>query len=136
MAIERNAIEHAERSLGTPMAFLSIAKEIAYSHQEKWDGSGYPEGMAGEAIPVSARLMAVADVYDALISRRVYKDGMPHEQAAKIIQDGRGAHFDPDIVDAFVARVDEFREIAARFADSDEDMARKAEALVYIADSA
>src|SRR6185369_12924883 len=81
----RDAIEHAERSLGMTMPFLSIAKEIAYSHQEKWDGSGYPEGIAGEAIPVSARLMAVADVYDALISRRVYKEGMPHDKAVQIL---------------------------------------------------
>jgi putative two-component system response regulator len=121
----RAAIEHAERSLGTPMAFLSIAKEIAYSHQEKWDGSGYPEGLAGDAIPVSARLMAVADVYDALISRRVYKDGMPHEKAVQIIIDGKGRHFDPDMIDAFVGLQEEFRAIAARFHDTDHDMAEK-----------
>ncbi|WP_028101126.1 response regulator [Pseudoduganella violaceinigra] len=121
----RAAIEHAERSLGTPIAFLSIAKEIAYSHQEKWDGSGYPEGLAGEAIPVSARLMAVADVYDALISRRVYKDGMPHEKAVQILVEGKGRHFDPDMVDAFLALQDEFRAIAARFHDSDHDLAEK-----------
>ena len=121
----RAAIEHAERSLGTPMAFLSIAKEIAHSHQEKWDGSGYPEGLAGEAIPVSARLMAVADVYDALISRRVYKDGMPHEQAVQILAEGKGKHFDPDIVDAFIGLQEEFRAIAARFHDTDHDMAEK-----------
>ncbi|MDR6888116.1 MULTISPECIES: HD-GYP domain-containing protein [Variovorax] len=132
----RDAIEQAERQLGTDVAFLRLAKEIAYGHQEKWDGSGYPEGRSGDDIPIAARLMAVADVYDALISRRVYKDGMSHEQAVSIIQDGRGAHFDPDIVDAFLARVDDFREIAARFTDSDEDMAKKAEALIYIADSA
>jgi putative two-component system response regulator len=121
----RAAIEHAERSLGTPMAFLSIAKEIAYSHQEKWDGSGYPEGLAGEAIPVSARLMAVADVYDALISRRVYKDGMPHEKAVQLIVEGKGKHFDPDMVDAFIGLQEEFRAIAARFHDTDHDMAEK-----------
>jgi len=121
----RAAIEHAERSLGTPMAFLSIAKEIAYSHQEKWDGSGYPEGLAGEAIPVSARLMAVADVYDALISRRVYKEGMPHEKAVQMIVEGKGSHFDPDMVDAFLGLQEEFRAIAARFHDTDHDMAEK-----------
>ncbi len=121
----RAAIEHAERSLGTPMAFLSIAKEIAYSHQEKWDGSGYPEGLAGEAIPVSARLMAVADVYDALISRRVYKEGMPHEKAVQMIVEGKGKHFDPDMVDAFIGLQEEFRAIAARFHDTDHDMAEK-----------
>ncbi len=121
----REAIEHAEQALGTPVAFLTMAKEIAYSHQEKWDGSGYPEGLAGEAIPLSARLMAVADVYDALISRRVYKEGMPHEAAVTIIAEGRGRHFDPDVVDSFLAIQDEFRAIAGRFVDSDDDMARK-----------
>ncbi|MGE5503800.1 MAG: two-component system response regulator [Actinomycetota bacterium] len=125
----RDAIEHAEKSLGTPVAFLSMAKEIAFGHQEKWDGSGYPQGIGGDDIPVSARLMAVADVYDALISRRVYKDGMPHAKAVQIIKEGAGSHFDPDIVEAFLALADEFQAIAARFADSDSDMARKKEYL-------
>ena len=124
-----DAIEHAEQSLGTKVEFLEMAKEIALSHQEKWDGSGYPQSVAGEAIPVSARLMAVADVYDALISRRVYKQGMPHEKAVTIIAEGRGTHFDPDIADAFMAIQDEFRAIAQRFADSDQDITRKAEHL-------
>jgi len=123
----RDAIEHAERSLGMSMPFLTLAKEIAYSHQEKWDGSGYPQGLAGEAIPLSARLMAVADVYDALISRRVYKEGMPHDVAAQIVIDGKGKHFDPDLVDAFVELQDAFRAIAARFHDSDAVMAEKKE---------
>jgi len=121
----RDAILHAERQLGMQVEFLSVAKKMALSHHEKWDGSGYPQGLAGESIPVSARLMAVADVYDALISRRVYKDGMPHEKAVTIVQEGKGTHFDPDIADAFVALQQEFREIAARFADSDADMAHK-----------
>jgi hypothetical protein len=69
--------------------FLQFAKEIAYCHQEKWDGTGYPEGLGGDDIPISARLMAVADVYDALVSRRVYKDGMPHEKALEILSQGR-----------------------------------------------
>ena len=99
------------------VGFLAVAKEIAYSHQEKWDGSGYPEGLMGEAIPLSARLMALADVYDALTSRRVYKPAMTHEQAAEIIREGRGTHFDPAVVDAFVALQQTFREIAARYAD-------------------
>ncbi|MBT3067875.1 HD-GYP domain-containing protein [Rhodoferax sp. U11-2br] len=121
----RDAIEHAEKRLGLQVGFLSMAKDIALSHQEKWDGSGYPQGLVGEAISLSARLMAVADVYDALISRRVYKDGMPHEKAVAIIQEGRGGHFDPDLVDAFVALQEEFRQIAARFADTDADLAGK-----------
>lgn len=119
------AIEHAEKQLGMHVDFLSMAKEIALSHQEKWDGSGYPQGLEGDAIPVSARLMAVADVYDALISRRLYKDAMPHEKAVAIIIEGRGRHFDPDMADAFVALQEEFRAIAARFADSDADLAQK-----------
>ena len=129
----RDAIEHAERALGTPVDFLSMAKEIAYSHQEKWDGSGYPEGLKGEQIPLSARLMAVADVYDALISRRVYKEGMPHEKAIEIITEGRGSHFDPDVIDAFAELHEEFRAIAARFHDTDGDMAKKKEQLERIA---
>ena len=98
---------------------MSIAKEIAYGHQEKWDGSGYPEGLKGESIPVSARLMAVADVYDALISRRVYKDSMSHDKAISIIEEGKGSHFDPFMVDAFLTIQDEIKAIASRYADSD-----------------
>lgn len=122
----RDALANAEKSLGTDVEFLKMAKEIAYSHQEKWDGSGYPEGIGGDDIPISARMMAVADVYDALISRRVYKDGMPHEKACVIIQEGRGSHFDPDIVAAFTQIHDEFREIALKYSDSDGDLEQKA----------
>jgi len=121
----RDAIEHAEAALSVPVEFLKVAKQIAYSHQEKWDGSGYPEGDSGDDIPIPARLMAVADVYDALISRRVYKEGMPHEKAVGIIQEGSGSHFDPDIVEAFMVIQEEFRAIAARYADSDTDFAQK-----------
>ena len=119
----RDAIETALRRTGVSVPLLETAKEIAFSHQEKWDGSGYPEGLAGESIPLSARLMAVADVYDALISRRVYKQAMPHEQAVKIIAEGRGTHFDPDIADAFEALQANFKAIAVRFADQDEHLA-------------
>lgn len=117
-----NAIEQAEQALGTEVAILSMAKQIALSHQEKWDGSGYPEALVGDAIPIPARMMALADVYDALISRRVYKEPMPHEQAVEIILQGRCKHFDPDIVDAFAESKDKFREIAARYSDSDADL--------------
>ena len=113
----RDAILAAENLLDSPNSFLQCAREIALSHQEKWDGSGYPEGLKGDAIPISARLMALADVYDALISRRVYKAPMSHEQAFKIITDGRGTHFDPDIVDAFLAIAEDFRAIERRFSD-------------------
>jgi putative two-component system response regulator len=129
----RDAIQHAENQLGLEVGFLKYAKEIAYSHQEKWDGSGYPEGLAGDAIPISARLMAVADVYDALISRRVYKEGMSHAQAVELIAQGRGSHFDPDIADAFVALADQFQAVAARYADTEEDLRHKAEILKQIA---
>lgn len=126
----RDAIAAAEEQLGIKVDFLTFAKEIAYYHQEKWDGTGYPTGARGDEIPVSARLMAVADVYDALISRRVYKDGMPHGKAVGIIVEGRGKHFDPDIVDAFVEVQDQFREIATRYVDTDEDLTEKARRLV------
>lgn len=125
----RDAIQHAEDALGTPVEFLSYAKEIAYGHQEKWDGSGYPLGLSGYVIPLSARIMAVADVYDALISRRVYKEGMPHEKAVDIMRAGRGSHFDADILDAFLGLLPEFQRIAQQFADSDADMAEKAKHL-------
>lgn len=125
----RDAIQHAEDRLGLEVDFLQCAKEIAYSHQEKWDGSGYPEGLAGDAIPIAARLMAVADVYDALISRRVYKESMPPDKAVAIIREGRGSHFDPDVVDAFLELTDDFQQVAQRFADSDADMAEKARSL-------
>jgi putative two-component system response regulator len=126
-ALGRSAILNAEYELGIEVPFLKYAKEIAYAHQEKWDGSGYPLGLAGDNIPISARLMAVADVYDALISRRVYKEGMSHEQAVQLITEGRGSHFDPDIADAFLELQDEFIAIAAKFWDSDADLAKKAE---------
>ncbi|HLY55255.1 MAG TPA: two-component system response regulator [Stellaceae bacterium] len=128
-ALGREAIEQAERSLGTQVGFLTCAKEIAQSHHEKWDGSGYPDGLGGDDIPICARLMAAADVYDALISRRVYKDGMSHEAAAQIIVRGSGSHFDPDVVDAFEATAGQFRAIAAKYADSDADLNRKREML-------
>ena len=112
------AIRKAERMLGDAgSSFLRLAREIAHTHQEKWDGSGYPQGLEGEAIPLSGRLMAVADVYDALTSRRVYKDAMPHEEAVRIIRDGRGTHFDPVLVDTFLTIHHRFAEIAAELAD-------------------
>ncbi len=122
----RDAIQHAEDRLGMEVDFLRFAKEIAYFHQERWDGSGYPDGLSGDDIPIPARLMAVADVYDALVSRRVYKGAMPHERAVEIVLAGRGTHFDPDVVDAFVAMGDEIRAIAARFRDSEEAMKEEA----------
>ncbi len=127
------ALMHAQEEVGESMGFLEIAKQIAYSHHEKWDGSGYPQGLAGDNIPIAARFMALADVYDALISRRVYKEGMSHEKATQIIVEGRGKHFDPDIVDAFLALGDEFQDIARRFADSDDELQQKSEFLKIVA---
>ena len=124
--IGRDAILAAERRLGLELPFLAYAKEIAYTHQEKWDGTGYPEGLSGDDIPISGRLMAVADVYDALICRRVYKEGMPHEKAVGIILESKGSHFDPDVVDAFMEIAGEFKEIAKRFEDTDHDLEKHA----------
>jgi putative two-component system response regulator len=117
----RDTILLVEKHLGGSNGFLLYARQIAYSHQEKWDGSGYPENLAGEAIPLSARLMALADVYDALISKRVYKPAFPHEEALAIMKKGRGTHFDPDILDAFVEIEQRFAEIADRFHDAEND---------------
>ena len=123
-AYGRDTIMLAEKHLGGTNSFLMFAREIAHSHQEKWDGSGYPENLSGDAIPVSARLMAVADVYDALISRRVYKPPFTHEQSLEIMRQGRGTHFDPDVLDAFFTLEAEFASIAREFADEAEHDAR------------
>ncbi len=123
----RDAILNAEKELGVQVEFLTVAKEIAYSHQEKWDGSGYPLGLSGTQIPISARLMAVADVYDALISRRVYKEPMPHALAVEIIAQTRGKHFDPNVVDAFLEIQDAFNAIAIAFSDTQADLELKAQ---------
>jgi putative two-component system response regulator len=115
-----DALLEAEKGLGSN-SFLRFAREIAYTHHEKWDGSGYPRGLSQKEIPLSGRLMAIADVYDALISRRVYKPPFSHAKACDIIADGRDSHFDPDLVDAFLARKDTFMHIASDLADSEEE---------------
>lgn len=113
----RDAIIAAEKTLEAPESFLCAARDIAYSHHEKWDGSGYPQGLAGEAIPLSARLMAIADVYDALITKRIYKEAIPHDEAVSIIAKGGGTHFDPDVVRAFIEVSDKFSAIAMQFGE-------------------
>ena len=118
-AYGRDAIVAAEKSIEVADNFLTFAKEIAYSHHEKWDGTGYPEGLVAEDIPLSARLMAIADVYDALISSRVYKPAFSHEKAVAIIAEGRANHFDPSMVDCFLTITDEFNAIALQFLDQD-----------------
>ncbi|MFU8764205.1 MAG: HD-GYP domain-containing protein [Haliea sp.] len=110
-----HAIQGEQDTAG--LEFLFVAMDIAHYHHERWDGTGYPDRLAGEAIPLSARLMALADVYDALICPRVYKAAMSREAAAKMIVDGRGSHFDPDLVDAFLSCQDEFQAIADRYRD-------------------
>ncbi|MEQ1600350.1 MAG: two-component system response regulator [Methylophilaceae bacterium] len=111
------AFEAAERDAKQSVEFLSLAKEIAHFHHEKWDGSGYPQGLAGEAIPLSARIMALADVFDALISPRVYKKALSYAEALDIIVEGRAKHFDPDMVDCFVEHFPTFCEISERYLD-------------------
>jgi len=115
----RDAIAAAENGSYERNSFLRAAREIAHGHHEKWDGSGYPQGLSGEAIPLFARIMAVADVYDALISHRVYKAGMPHAKAIGIIAEGKGSHFDPDICAQFLLIEREFAAIAQQFNDEE-----------------
>lgn len=119
------AIVQAMAIAGEQVPLLRIAGEITYSHHERWDGSGYPQGLVGDAIPVPARLMALADVYDALISRKIYKEPMPHEQAVEVIVQVRGKHFDPDVVDAFLELQQQFRAIAVSYSDTGEALRKK-----------
>jgi putative two-component system response regulator len=114
----RLALQKAEQLSGAHNDLIDVAKDIAYGHHEKWDGSGYPNGYSGDDIPISARLMAVADVYDALICKRVYKDPMSHEKAKAIILEGNGHHFDPEVVEAFLAQEELFIKIASEFSDN------------------
>lgn len=120
-AIQRVTQNHPSASRGeqnSSLAFLEAAREIALYHHERWDGTGYPEGLAGDDIPLAARLMALADVFDALSCRRHYKEPFPQDMCTRIISEGRGTHFDPDIVDAFLALRSEFVTIAIRYEDS------------------
>jgi putative two-component system response regulator len=122
-----DALRKAEESLatGTTSTFLEVAKKMAYSHHEKYDGSGYPEGLSGDDIPVEGRLMAIADIYDALVSKRTYKPPFSHAKACRIILQGDGrvepGHFDPEVLAAFARRQDAFKEVARQFADSEEE---------------
>lgn len=112
-----HAIAQAEDRLEFPSVFLRIARQIVIGHHEQWNGGGYPYGLRGDDIPIPARLMAVADVYDALTCKRVYKSAMTHETATALIMEGRGKHFDPDIADAFFAIQPEFIRIAEKYCD-------------------
>lgn len=121
------AMVRAETTLQLHSPLLAMAKDVVLYHHEKWNGAGYPKGLSGTLIPLAARIVAVADVYDALISAKVYKEGVPHEKAMQIIVAERGVHFDPDVVDAFVEAQAEFAAIAQRLADTDADMQQKIE---------
>jgi len=123
----RNAIDQIRTTAGVSTEFLEIAREIVYSHQERWDGQGYPQALAGERIPLSARVMAIADAYDGLTSDRVYRAGVAHDKAVQQIFQERAAQFDPDMVDAFIEVQHEFAAIAERYADSDSDLQKKIE---------
>ncbi|MDD5176224.1 MAG: two-component system response regulator [Sterolibacterium sp.] len=112
-----DAIDLSEQDIDQAVDFLALAKEIAHWHHERWDGGGYPDGLVGDAIPISARLMALADVFDALISMRVYKQPIPPDQAREIIAAERGRQFDPDITDAFLSGFAEFALIAEHYRD-------------------
>ena len=111
-----DALRAADQQLGG-QSFLTLGKEIAYHHHEKWDGSGYPDGLKGTDIPLSARIVAIADVYDALTSKRVYKDAVSHDQARAIIIDSSGAHFAEDVVRTFLKREKDFLKIRSQFSD-------------------
>ncbi|MBI4807985.1 MAG: HD domain-containing protein [Nitrosomonadales bacterium] len=117
-ALGGNAIASAVEGLEFHSPFLEIACQIAMSHHEKWNGSGYPAGLQGDDIPIPARLMALADVYDALSCRRVYKSAMGADEVESIILEGRGKHFDPDVVDAFLEVQPQFIEIAEKYRDN------------------
>lgn len=123
------AIASAEQALNAQVAFLTMAKEIACSHHEKWDGTGYPSGLAGDQIPIPARLLALADMYDALITQRVYHDPVSHDEAVRIVDSCRGNHFDPDVVDAFLEVKEQFQAISLTYGDTAFDVRRRAELL-------
>ena len=115
--VQQHAPIGAEILAGSGIPLLEMAHDIALYHQEKWDGSGYPEVLAGTAIPEAARIVAIADVYDALLSQRVYRPAMREEQALKLMASGRGTHFDPTIFDCFMRILPKFRKIRATFVD-------------------
>ncbi|NLC71793.1 MAG: CHASE2 domain-containing protein [Desulfuromonadaceae bacterium] len=114
--IGRDVLQSSICKLGDH-SFLTIAAEIAYTHHEKWDGSGYPQCLKGEAIPISGRMMSLVDVYDALTSKRVYQKSSPHVAACDYIKNKKAIHFDPDLVDAFLEIHEQFRSIAQEFDD-------------------
>ncbi|UZP67772.1 response regulator [Desulfovibrio mangrovi] len=117
----RDTLERAEGMLNSSNSFLRVAREIAHTHHEWWDGSGYPQGLAGTDIPVAGRLMAVADVYDALISKRIYKEPISHQESLEIVANKSGTQFDPQIIEAFVRIEKDIRSAAIMHADFEEE---------------
>ncbi|MCH7493575.1 response regulator [bacterium] len=116
---EHSAIGHRILD-GSNMKLLDLAAAIAYTHHEKWDGSGYPDGLAGEEIPIVGRIAAVADVFDALTSDRIYRPAFPMDKALEIMRNGRGSHFDPVLLDAFFAHLDEFLAVRTELLDPEQ----------------
>jgi response regulator RpfG family c-di-GMP phosphodiesterase len=118
--------EHAKLGFdilkGSVSPLVTLAAEIALSHHEKFDGSGYPRGLVGEAIPLAGRIVAVADVFDALTSTRPYKSAWPIEKAVDFLKEGKGGHFDPNCVEAFLSRLNEILEIRNRFHDPEQEV--------------
>ena len=110
-AIGGKCIREIESRLGKSN-FLTMAREIAFNHHERWDGRGYPKGLAGDEIPLAARIVAIADVYDALSTKRVYREALPHEKCVEMIRSQAGRQFDPALVEIFLKVESEFREIA------------------------
>ena len=118
-----DAIRRAEADAQESVKFLVYAKQVAQHHHERWNGSGYPDGLAGDAIPLAARLMAVADVFDAMISRRVYKQPIPMLQVREMMAAERGQHFDPDLLDSFIDGFESFCDIARQYPDNETEAA-------------
>ena len=120
--IGRDIIDQIRRNAGVELPFMGFARQIAYGHHERWDGTGYPQGITGDNIPESARLMAIVDAYDALTSDRVYRAGVPHDKAVQLIFQERGSQFAPDMVDAFIEVQHMFKDIAQQHADTENDL--------------
>lgn len=114
-----DAISSATKLTGKKQSFLDMGKDIAYHHHEKWNGKGYPKGLAGEAIPLTARITALADVYDALTSKRVYKEAFSHEKSRSIVIEESGEAFDPEIVEAFINTENDFKAIRREHKDKE-----------------
>lgn len=128
--IGSDLIDQIRRTADVSTLFLDMARQITYGHHERWDGMGYPQGLEAEHIPAPARLMAIADAYDALTSDRVYRTGVPHDKAVQLIFQERGAQFAPDMVDAFIEVQHEFQQIAKRLVDTEMDFQKKIDYMV------